>query len=82
MPNAPAETITRPVPGVSFTVPVYPDPAEHETSTPVAWAPSRTMRSTAVSVHSEKVSRAAAEARYVAKGPPRCPLENMNWPWP
>lgn len=84
VPNAPADTITRPVPGVSFTVPEYPDPAEHETSTPVACAPVRTMRSTAVLVHSEKTSepRAAAEVRYVAKGPARCPLANMNCPWP
>lgn len=83
VPKAPADTTTRPVPGVRFTVPEYPELAEQETSTPVARDPLRTMRSTAVSVHREKTSvRATAEARYVARGPPRSPPPNMNWPWP
>lgn len=84
VPNAPADEMTLPVPGVRFTVPAYPDPAEHETSTPVARGPLRTMRSAAVSVHSVKTSllRAAALARYVARGPPRSPPPNMNCPCP
>lgn len=83
VPKVPALTITRPVPGVNRTVPVYPPSAEQATSTPVARPPSRTMRLTAVSVHSvNTLDRATAVARYVARGPPRSPWLYMNVEWP
>lgn len=81
-PKVPAERMTRPVPGVTLTLPVYPaptePPCEHSNSTPVMWPPVRISLLALVLVMRWKFGLFAAVTRYVARGPWRSAFSRKN----
>jgi hypothetical protein len=81
-PNVPADRITRPVPGFTFTMPENPGPTapplEHSTSTPVMCPPSRMSLLTLVLVQRPNDCCFAALTRYVASGPWRSAFSMKN----
>lgn len=78
LPKVPAERTTRPEILVTSTIPSYPPVLKASTSTPVMWPPSRMTRFTVVFSQRLKLPRVLALVRYVARGPPRSPPENMK----
>jgi hypothetical protein len=85
-PNVPAERITRPVLGFTFTIPEKPGPTapplEHSTSTPVTCPPSRMSLLALVLVQRLKDFCFAALTRYVASGPWRSAFSMKKVLWP
>lgn len=69
--------MTRPVLGVTETMPYWSGPTVQSSSTPVIFPPVLSARRAGVFIHSWKLSLSAADLRYVAIGPFRSPPENM-----